>query len=138
MVSSSGNISFSPIPPRRFEVKESLGEYGSGWGWDNDYNTYAHVFDQETSEGIPYRLSNNGTSFDILKDFCKDEVEITEGQILHSGHVYTHQTSCRANTQNAGNHYSWATSTTGGSKSTGNELNSLCSRGWQLQNSSWN
>ena len=63
---------------------------------------------------------------------CKDNIETTEGQILHSGNVYVDQISCRAMTGNAGNWYSWPAVTAGGSKDSGNELNSICPRGWQL------
>ena len=63
---------------------------------------------------------------------CKDNIETTEGQILHSGNVYVDQISCKANTGNAGNYYSWPASTAGGKKSSGNEFNSICPRGWQL------
>ena len=63
---------------------------------------------------------------------CPNDTETTEGQILNSGNVYVDQISCRANIGNAGNWYSWPSSTAGGSKDSGNELNSICPRGWQL------
>ena len=63
---------------------------------------------------------------------CLNDFEVTEGQILHSGNVYTNQISCRSMTSNAGNWYSWPAATAGGSKDSGNELNSICPRGWQL------
>jgi len=112
--------------------KESLGEYGSGWRWD--YNTYAHVFDQTNMEGVPYRLSNNGSSFDDNKDFCVNGTELTDGQTLFSDSKYQHQISCRANTQNIGNYYSWSTSVAGGLSliKDHNESNSVCPKNWQL------
>ena len=42
------------------------------------------------------------------------------------------QKSCIPNTGNAGNYYSWPAATAGGSKTEGDELNSICPTGWRL------
>jgi len=112
--------------------KESLGEYGSGWGWDS---TYAHVFDQETtyndviyvngihhSGGMPRMYTNNGTTL----SYCADYV-YTNGDILNSLNQMLNQKSCKPNTGNAGNWYMWSTSSI-----RSNIKNSVCSKGWKL------
>ena len=90
------------------------------------------MFDQEDIWGTPYRLSNNGTSFNTTTDICKDDTELTSGQILFSFSLMSDQLSCRANTQNAGNYYSMPTSVASGSKTSGSEENSICSKGWMM------
>ena len=42
------------------------------------------------------------------------------------------QASCNPFTGNSGNWYSWLAATMGGNKSSGNELNSICPKGWML------
>jgi len=119
--------------------KESLGEYGSGWGWDNDYNTYAHVFDQISAEGAPFRYINNGAKLSTCK-----VVDITDGLILYSSSVMKNQISCLPNTSNAGNYYSFPASTAGssggGRYNSGDRewtKNSICSKGWIIPNNDY-
>ena len=64
--------------------------------------------------------------------YCYDEVMFTTGQILYSFSQMFAQKSCKPNTGNAGNWYSFPGATAGGSKSSGNEVNSICPKGWML------
>ena len=86
-----------------------------------------HVFDQTTSDDIPIRYTNNGTSM----SYCFNEVENTAGKLLSSNSTMQNQLSCKAATGNAGNWYSWSASTAGG-QSSSKEPNSICPKGWQL------
>ena len=109
-------------------VKESLGEYGSGWGWDSN----AHVFDQTNAyqeystipEGTPIKYLDNGTAM----TYCYNDIEISNGQILLSNSIMLDQISCKPNTGNAGNWYNWIASTVNG----GSSSNSICPKGWTL------
>ena len=116
----------------RLFQKESLGEYGSGWGWE--YNTYAHVFDNQAFDNVPTRYKSDGTgdTVDFSQNNCKNDVVRSYGQLLYSGAQMLNQISCNAFTSNGGNWYSWPAATAGGSKSSGNENNSICPKGWQL------
>ena len=97
------------------------------------------MFDQETiverlenghivRNNVPIRYLSNGTKL----GYCTDDHELTNGEILYSYSIMRFQVSCKPNTGNAGNWYSWPAATAGGSKSSGNELNSICPKGWQL------
>jgi len=86
------------------------------------------VFDQTSVDNTPKQYFSNGTQEGI----CSNGVDITDGQILHSGNVYTHQTSCKPNTGNAGNYYSFRGTTAEGKLSNGDEMNSACPKGWML------
>ena len=97
------------------------------------------MFDQETilerlengsiiRDNVPIRYLDNGTT----QGTCINDYELTNGDILLSKSVMHFQKSCKPNTGNAGNWYSWPAATAGGSKSSGNELNSICPTGWQL------
>ena len=78
---------------------------------------------------VPIMYKSNGTS----QSTCGvNGMEYTNGQILFGGSIYTLQESCKPNSGNAGNYYSWPASTAGGSISDGNENNSICPTGWQL------
>ena len=87
-----------------------------------------NLFQEHTTEsaGVPIRYTSNGTSM----GYCYDEVMFTTGQILYSFSQMFAQKSCKPNTGNAGNYYSWAT-VTGGGKS----QNSLCPKSWRLPKS---
>ena len=128
------------MPSRSVYVKESLGEYGSGWEWENtstlafdQTNTYRTVknpatgVDEQVLDSTPIRYTNSGTSM----GYCYDEVERTNGEILNSGSYMSYQDSCGPNVGNAGNWYSWSASTAGG-QSSSKEPNSICPKGWQL------
>ena len=121
-------------------TKESLSEYGSGWGWDNDYTEGSHVFSQEYSlkqldeyakeliKSTPYRLINNGKT--LMQ--CDNEVEYTNGELLSSFSVMHFQESCRPNTGNAGNNYSFPSFINSPPFAEQDIVNSVCSRGWAL------
>ena len=64
-------------------------------------------------------------------NYCYNDIEQTNGERLYSDVVMRNQISCKVNTGNAGNWYSWPASTAGGQSST-KEPNSVCPRGWQL------
>ena len=42
------------------------------------------------------------------------------------------QKSCKPDASNAGNYYSWPAATAGGKLSSGDEISSICPKGWQL------
>ena len=114
--------------------KESLGEYGSGWEWEN---TSILAFDQESiiidtedsriAHTSPVRYIDEGTK----QSTCLEDITQTNGELLTSGSNMMNQTSCKADTGNAGNWYSWSASTAGG-QSSSKEPNSICPKGWQL------
>ena len=68
------------FPIESLSSKESLGEYGSGWEWDNDYVETMHVFDQETiiidsedsriTHVSPIRYIENGTK----QSTCQEDI----------------------------------------------------------------
>ena len=64
--------------------KESLSEYGSGWGWDEEY---AHVFDNEAFEDVPTRYKKDGTgdNKETSQNNCLKDISNTDGQLLFSG-----------------------------------------------------
>ena len=115
---------------------ESLGEYGSGWEWDS---TDTLALDQETivangssqATVSPIRYQKDGTGTDMSQNHCANELEQTNGELLNSNSYMANQLSCKPNTNNSGNWYSWSASTAGGQSST-KEPNSICPRGWQL------
>ena len=51
---------------------------------------------------------------------------------MHSGSVYTFQTSCSPNVQNAGNYYSWSILNAGGAREGNNAFNSICPKNWKI------
>jgi len=114
--------------PGPVALKESLGEYGSGWGWEG--RKYAHVFDQTDSDGKIKRYYSNGTNESV----CDGEVDITDGQVLGSRSQMLDQMSCIPDTGNAGNYYNFGAATAGGGRNAADyaEPNSACPKGWKL------
>ena len=87
-------------------------------------NEYGNIVSDDT----PMRYTSNGTNM----GYCDNDYELTNGEILYSHSVMYFQKSCKPNTGNAGNYYSWPASTAGSNISSGNASNSICPRGWQL------
>ena len=119
-------------------AKESLGEYGSGWEWENidtlaldQETTIVNPDDERLFITTPVRYQMDGTGTDMNKNHCIDNMESTQGELLTSGSNMTNQISCTPNTNNSGNWYSWSASTAGG-QSSSKEPDSICPRGWQL------
>ena len=100
-----------------------------------------HVFDQMTFAydannagqliATPVRYQK-GAGNNMLQNHCLNELETSKGQLLVSNSIMQDQLSCRANTNNAGNMYTWSTLTSGGTRTSGDEENSICARGWRL------
>ena len=67
-----------------------------------------------------------------MVNICKDDMELTDGQVLASFDLMSDQMSCRANTQNMGNYYPFPGATAGSNISSGNASNSICPKGWIL------
>ena len=88
--------------------------------------------DQTDIREIPYRLSNKGVSFNTTTDICRDDLEITQGQVLASFDLMSDQISCRPNVYNAGNYYSWGAATANNTIADGNAPDSVCPKGWIL------
>ena len=88
--------------------------------------------DQTDIREIPYRLSNKGVSFNTTTDICRDDLEITQGQVLASFDIMSDQVSCRPNVYNAGNYYSWGAATANNTIADGNAPDSVCPKGWIL------
>ena len=97
-----------------------------------------HVLDQTNSfvkdefgnmipDDTPRRYNLDGLTY----GYCLDDVIETSGEVLFSGSYMEHQKSCKPSYRNAGNYYTWQTSVTG-RRSQKVELNSICSKGWQL------
>ena len=118
-------------------TKESLGEYGSGWEWDYtdtlalDQEVIARKDADSEIKVSPIRYQYEGTGTDMSKNHCIGQIEDTSGELLMSGSHMHNQVSCKPDTNNSGNFYSWPMSTAGG-QSSGKEPNSICPRGWRL------
>ena len=111
-----------------YSQKESLSEYGSGWGWDSDY---LHAFDQTDENGIPYGYIGDDNS---TLSICS-RIDYTGGQVLYSLSQMKSQLSCAPDIHSGGNYYNWKASTADHARSGGiTASNSVCPRGWQLPN----
>ena len=130
---------------------------GNKWKWNtspDDWNIYAHAFDQNGPSGgneIPYKYSTT------VSDWSKSGNEYwshpniiprcttttATGETLYSGtRIPSTSKACVANTHNAGNWYNYPAATAGSNNaSTATEKdmpNSICPKGWRLPPNSGN
>ena len=91
----------------------------------NDF--YKDEFGNMIPDNTPIRYKEDGVSL----DYCFYEVEETDGEILSSGSYMGHQKSCKSNTRNAGNLFSWLAAIAR-EQNASNGKNSVCPKGWQL------
>ena len=123
--------------------KENKGEYGSSWKWNNssyDWDIYVHVLDQTNSSGTPYRYASaTSTGTCPSADIENSTTLANRATNLYGNNnqKISNQTSCKPNTLNAGNWYSFSAATAGSdmhSKSSypSDAKNSICPKGWQL------
>jgi len=98
--------------------KESLGEYGSGWGWET--TSAIRVLDQSNARGD--QIIIDGT-----KIFSCEDTYLVDGEMLYSKSQMLHQSTCLPSVKNGGNYYKWYVSMVKGSNT-----NSICAKNWTI------